>query len=397
MTLLERYIFRRALLYTFGSLLSLVTIVWIVQALSRIDIVKTSVSTVGNIFWIAFMLLPDLASGVVPFAVVIGCVQALNALNAGSERAVIAASGAKRTVIVKPILILGLLAAALVFLVSHVIGPASSREFQNGMRTINADALTLFLQPGRFEEVQDGLVVSIADARGTEITGLFIADTRDEATELTYFASRGNVVEEGARSYLLLSNGQLHRRDTANGAVSVIQFGTYAFDLADLRPSNNNDWTRTSERSTADLWDPHPNDKKAQDEPEELTEELVQRFSDFLYPIAFALWALVVAARPRTNRSGPGPAMAFGLGGALVLKALGFVSLSLVDRDQGFAFLPILLPVSAIVLNAWMVRRDVDLMESGPVRALVDAFSNLGERIAALMPTGSAYSGGRGA
>ena len=67
-------------------------IVWIVQALSRIDIVKTSASAAGNIFWIALMLLPSLAAGVIPFAILIGAVQTLNSLNADSERAVMAAA-----------------------------------------------------------------------------------------------------------------------------------------------------------------------------------------------------------------------------------------------------------------------------------------------------------------
>ena len=91
MSLLERYIFRKAFINSVGALAALVLIVWIVQALQRVDIVRTSASAAGNMFWIAMMLIPDLAAGVVPFAVVIGAVQALNVLNADSERAVIAA------------------------------------------------------------------------------------------------------------------------------------------------------------------------------------------------------------------------------------------------------------------------------------------------------------------
>ena len=184
MSLLERYIFRRALIFSIGALASLVLIVWIVQALQRIDIVRSSVSAAGNMFWIAMMLIPDLAAGVVPFAVMIGAVQALNSLNADSERAVIAASGARNIVVVKPILGLGLIGAALILLISHVVGPLAQGAFYNGLRAVNADALTLFVTPGRFEQIQDKLVVSVGDVRGSTISKLFMSDQRAPTIDL---------------------------------------------------------------------------------------------------------------------------------------------------------------------------------------------------------------------
>ncbi len=90
MKILERYIFRRALTFSAGALAALVLVVWIVQVLQRLDVVRTSATAAGNIVWIALMLMPDLAAGVVPFALLIGAIQTLNGLNADSERAVIA-------------------------------------------------------------------------------------------------------------------------------------------------------------------------------------------------------------------------------------------------------------------------------------------------------------------
>ena len=238
MMLLERYVFRRALMNSLGALASLVLIVWIVQALARVDIVKSTASAAGNVFWIALMLLPDLAAGIVPFAILIGAVQALNGLNADLERAVMSASGASPKVIAKPIVMLGVLGAILVLLISNVIGPMSSRAFRDGIRAVNADTITLFLQPGRFEKVQDGLELSIGSARGSNITSLFIADSRDPKVELIYFAREARIAQEDGRSLLLLSDGQLHRRDMKDDSVAVVQFQSYAFDLADLKPAS---------------------------------------------------------------------------------------------------------------------------------------------------------------
>ncbi|WP_152045573.1 LptF/LptG family permease [Aureimonas psammosilenae] len=393
MSLLERYIFRRAMAFSLGALGSLVLIVWIVQALQRVDIVRSSAGAAGNMLWIAMMLIPDLAAGVVPFAVVIGAVQALNALNADSERAVIAASGARSLVVIKPILALGATGALLILLISHMVGPVAQSAFYNGLRAVNADAITLFLTPGRFEEIQDGLVVSVGDVRGSTIQNLFMSDHRDPATDLNYFAREAQLMDRDGQSFLLLRNGQVHRRNPADGAVSVIQFQTYAFDLASLRPESDGDWIRTSERSTLELLRTDATDSAMQAKPAAFAKELTQRFSDWLYPIAFALWALVVAGRPRTNRQGSGPAMTLGLSGALGLKALGFVALAMIDQNADYRFLAYLLPLASIASSAFLLWSDTDISEARALVRVGDAFGALG-RMFQRDPAG-AGSGGR--
>ena len=386
MNLIERYIFKRALTYGAGSLAALVLVVWIVQVLQRLDVVRTSTTAAGDILWIALMLMPDLAAGVVPFAVLIGAIQALNSLNADSERAVIASAGASRRVIAKPIMVLAAIGAALIFVNSNIVGPAASSAFQNGVRAINADAISLFLQPGRFEQVQDGLVMSIEEARGPNVRGLFLSDTRDPALDLTYFASEATVVEREGLSYLVLEDGQLHRRTVADGSVSIVEFQTYAFDLANLRPVDTRDWIRMSERSTRELLNPDPNDRVFQLNPNGFVEELSQRRTDWLYPVAVALWALVLAGHPRTNRRGSGPAMTLGMAGGIALKALGFVSLSLVGGDTRFVVLVYALPIVAILADGVLYWRGANVTEHAGVRRVLDVGRQFGSALLRFLP-----------
>ena len=321
--------------------------------------------------------------------------QALNALNADSERAVIDAAGASRLVIANPTLLLGLLAALLVLFNSHVVGPAASSAFQNGVRAVNADAISLFLRPGRFEEIQSGLVVSIEDARGSQIDGLFLADTRDPSVDLNYFAREAQIIDRGEDSFLVLQNGQLHRRIPDTGEVSVIEFQTYAFDLSTFRPLTSEDWIRMSERSTAELLRPDPNDPTQQARPARIIEELTARRSDWLYPIAFTFWAVVVAGHARTNRQGAGPAMMIALGGALVLKALGFVSLSMIGDNPRLAAVAYAVPLSSIALSAMLYRTNTDVVQLPVVRSIARAFAQFGSALRRITP-GVAASEGAG-
>ncbi|MEN3791429.1 LptF/LptG family permease [Fulvimarina sp. MAC3] len=372
MTLIERYIFRRALTSAFGSLVSLALIVWIVQALSRIDIVKTSASAAGNILWIALMLLPNLAAGVVPFAILIGSILVLNGLNADSERAVIAASGASMKVILRPIIYLGLAGGLLVATVSHGIGPLASNAFYNGIRSINVDTITLFLRPGRFERISPDLVISVGETNGKVIESLFIHDTRDPEVELTYFAAEASILDTDDQSVLMLFDGQLHRKPTHGNSVSVIEFQTYAFDLSDLKPTNDGDWTRTSELSTLTLVNPDPNDALYQNAPGSYVEEATERFTSWLYCLAFALWAVVVAGQPQTNRQASNAAMTLGLAGAVGLKAIAFLALSVVSDNPALAFFAYLLPISACAFNIFLIMRGTNLAQAPVIQTLFD-------------------------
>lgn len=363
MNLIERYIFRRTLLFSLSAFASLILVVWVVQALQRIDIVKTSASAGGAVLWIALMMIPDLATGIFPFAVLIGAVHALNRLNTDSERAVIAAAGASSRVIVKPILAVGLVAALVTILNANIVSPVAQGAFKRGLRDINTEAITLFLQPGRFEEIQKGLVVNISEARGPVIRQLFLSDQRDPAVDLAYIAKEARIVDRDEEKFLVLYDGQFQRRTNADGAVSVVQFQTYAFDLANLRPAASPYWMSSSERSTAELIHPDPNDVVYQKAPAVFAQELVQRLTDWLYPLALALWAFVVAGHPRTNRQGTGPGMTVGLLGALGLKALSIYTLSLAGIDLRLQAVGYALPILAVAFNILLIARHVSVSQ----------------------------------
>ncbi|RFC66205.1 LptF/LptG family permease [Fulvimarina endophytica] len=372
MTLIERYIFRRALVSSAGSLASLALIVWIVQALSRIDIVKTSASAAGNILWIALMLLPNLAAGVVPFAVLLGSIQTLNAMNADSERAVISASGASITLVARPIVLLGFLGGLIMLVIAHGIGPLASKAFYDGIRSVNVDTISVFLRPGAFEQIQSDLVISVGETNGGTIESLFIQDTRDPKLDLTYFAKEAAIVEQGNQSVLMLYDGQLHRKSRESGAISIIEFQTYAFDLSELRPDAGSDWTRSSELTTYQLLNPDLNDASIQQAPDRTIRELVNRFSTWLYCVAFAFWAVAVAGQPQTNRQASNAAMTLGLSGAVALQAVGFIVASNVGKIPGLSILAFAVPLAAILVNILLIRSGTNVSQLPIVQAIVD-------------------------
>jgi hypothetical protein len=112
MNLLETYIFKRMVGAFILSLVTLSLTVWMTQALREFDLVTGQGQSIGTFFRITLLLLPGLITIVSPIALLIGVIYTFTLLNNDSELVVINASGAPQKTLLKPVLVLGLVAAA---------------------------------------------------------------------------------------------------------------------------------------------------------------------------------------------------------------------------------------------------------------------------------------------
>ena len=111
MKLIERYILRRASLMFVATLLPLLGIVWVTQALSSINLVTDSGQSIFAFLKLATLILPSVIPIILPFALVIGVSQTLTVMNGDSELTVLASAGSSRTTIIRPIMILAVACA----------------------------------------------------------------------------------------------------------------------------------------------------------------------------------------------------------------------------------------------------------------------------------------------
>ena len=85
MKLIERYIFKKAGIATLAILLSLAGVVWIVQALGKIDIITAQGQSLQAYFMLTTLVIPMLFLAVIPVALLLATVATVNALNSNSE------------------------------------------------------------------------------------------------------------------------------------------------------------------------------------------------------------------------------------------------------------------------------------------------------------------------
>jgi lipopolysaccharide export system permease protein len=262
--------------------------------------VTDSGQSMGSFATLATLILPTIIPVVLPFALVIGITQTLTAMNTDSELTVMEAAGANRLVIIRPIMLLAVAVSIFSFAVDNMVEPRARVAARDMVAAAYADLLSTVIEEKNFRRIEDGLYVEISQRlSGRILKGLFVADSRDPAFDLLYYAKEGAVDPSGKS--LLMHDGEVHRK-TIDGNVSVINFDSYSFDLSDMSESRGQSNLSAGDRTLPFLFNPDVNDADYKSKPNGYRAEFHRRLTDWMLPAIFALISLVIAGDARSHR-----------------------------------------------------------------------------------------------
>jgi lipopolysaccharide export system permease protein len=355
MKVVERYIMRRASAVFLAALIWTLAIVWTTQVLAKIDLVTDSGQSALTFFEVAALIIPSIIPIVVPFALVVAVAQTLSVMNTDSELAVINAAGASRWTIARPILLLALAASVFSFVVDNGIDPYARQKNRQLIASSRADLLSLIIQEGTFRRIDDGLFLQVGERLpDNKLGGIFVADSREEGANLIYYAKTGSIVEKGDEKVLMMNDGVINRK-SLTGDLSVIRFTSYAFDLSAFMSAANEITLLPKDRTTQYLLNPDPNDKMFQRRPGSYKAELDQRFSEWSYPLVFALIALAVAGDARSHREARIHPLITAIAIALFVRWLGFFAAGKADKVPFYAYMVYGVPIVASAVATWFI------------------------------------------
>ena len=364
MNLIERYVFKKAAFAFLVTLGALCGVVWIAQAVKGLEIISSNGQGVITYLTITSLIVPNLAMAVVPIALMIACVQAINTLNANTELVVITASGASNRSVAKPLLILALLCSLFAGLIGHLISPWSLVKVKTLVTEMHADLVSVILREGTFNEVEQGLTFHIGkrDAGGI-LSNIMISDEREEDKSAVYSANQGIISRNERGSFLKLKNGEIQQTDRNDESVTVIRYETYLFDLSSFSGKGEVGRLRPKEQTTFQLLNPDPNDKAYQDDPHQFAVRIHERFSEMLWPFANVLVILAFAGQARSNRQ----SYASSIGSAILVlvaaRGLGFMSFTNFRNNPDAIYFVYAIPIACIIFGSIFVwlNRPVEL------------------------------------
>jgi lipopolysaccharide export system permease protein len=369
----------------FAVLGAAVGITWTVQVLQRVDFLTTSGQSIQTIIQFSSLLIPSAIPLVMPFALIIAITQTLSTMNQDSELVVINASGAPRSAVMRPILMLAAIISIVSFLVANYVDPYARMNMRAMIANASADLLNVVVQEGSFRKLADNLYIQIAERRGDgSIGGLFIADSRDPTLDLIYYAADGNIASTPAGDMLLMKDGEVQRRDVSDGTVSIIKFNSYAFDLSQFTSAGDDFVIYAKDRPLTYLLNPDPNDPILQTRPLRYKAELHRRLTEWLYPVVFALIALAFAGDSRSHREARVSASFSAISTALLVYWAGYFSADRADKDETYIVMMYLVPIGVMLVTgfALLTGRRVGLPDKWNDRIL-DSFDRLKRNITA--------------
>ncbi len=352
MPLFERYVLKRASYIFALALAALVGTLWVTQVLHQLDVVTSKGQAIWTLVLMTILALPALLQVVAPIAFLIAAILTLNGLTNDSELPVIAAAGASRSTINRPILVLGLFVMLAVAFSYHVVAPASLAALRELVTRVRADLIATLVQDGGFRTVDNGLTVHIREKEPDgSFRDIFVSDTRSNDETIHYSAARGILLENGGGSFLVLRDGDLIRASRTSGETNIVDFETYALDLSQLGSPNATAVYKARERSTLYLLEPDPGDSTVKPTNGRVVFELHERITAPLYTLVFALAALAFLGRPRTNRQDRSFAILACVLFCTVLRAAGFFAAAIGNNE--LVALPFLyaIPIIGIVLG----------------------------------------------
>ncbi len=357
--LIERYIFGRAMFATVVTLGSLAGVVWVVQALRKLDVITTKGAAVFLYLKLTSLAIPMLILAVIPIALLVATIHTVNSLNSNSELVVINASGASNSVLVKPMVVMALLCSLFVGFVGHFVIAWSLTNLKSMAASMQADLVSIVVQEGAFNQIENGLTFHIAarDAGGL-LRGIMISDERDPKTSIVYTAQEGIVTKIDNNSLILLKQGEIHQKNHADGTATVINYQSYAFDLSTFAGKIEKTNLRPKERTTLALLNPDKDDPYYKNKPGLYRAAIHERFSEMLWPFAYVVIVLAFAGQARSNRQGYATAIMAAVGTTIVLRGFAFSGVSSLKSDPNAVYVVYALPMLGIAFGSWFLYRN---------------------------------------
>jgi lipopolysaccharide export system permease protein len=350
MRLIDRYLLRQLLGPTVLATLALTGVAMLSQSLSALDLMVNQRQSALVFLEVTVLAMPQLINMVLPIAIFVAALVALNRLQTEQELVVCFAGGMSRWRVISPAIRLAATVAFIALLSNLFLQPMAARAMREELFQVRTDLASTLVREGEFTEPTPGLTVyaQTVDAKG-DFRNLFIHQTKPDGSSTTYMADRGHIAKRLGRPVLILRTGST-QEFSPKGVLNYLTFDEYAFDLAPLSNSDELVHYKPSDRYMHELFFPDLKQGWEQRNRLGLLAEGHTRIATPLYNIAFMAMALSAIIGGGFSRMGYGRRIAGIAAMAAVVRILGFVVQAACEDSAWLNILQYAVPLGATAL-----------------------------------------------
>ncbi|HRE43431.1 MAG TPA: LPS export ABC transporter permease LptF [Terricaulis sp.] len=349
MNTISAYVFRQALGPLLAILGALAAVAILTQGLNQLDIIVNNRRAGLAFAWVTLLTLPQLISLILPMAVFIAVVYAINRMHNDSEIAVLFGAGMSRGRIARPIIQLAVLAALAHLAINVVIQPWSFAERRETFYELRTDLASSLVQEGSFTFPNKDLTLYARErGGGGELRDLLINDARPDH-DITYTARAGVIVTIDGEPAIVMRDGQVQRQ-VEDGSVDVLDFDRYVLQLG-VATLDDDDffYLKASDRTLHQLFYPDLTAHYDQRNVDQFIAEAHARLSAPLLNIALALIALAGVLSGEFSRRGYGRRIMIAAIIALVVRLSALATQSIATDEPDLNALQYLVPIFVII------------------------------------------------
>lgn len=336
MYLIQRRELRAMLTQTLVVFAFVGVIISTTQVLNQLLRIIDAAAGLGVVLRMYLLVIPTITVSVLPLAYLIGAMSVFDRLDEDRESVIVVGAGVHPAFLLVPAAVLAAVLGGVILLVSLVVEPAANRLNREIIDGLTFDMLRVIAGDGALREVEPGLFVRGGgfDAEG-RIDGVFVLDRRNPAEEVTYAARSGAFVEapdpEGGagavRTWLRLTDGEIQIRDRSGTVIHKARFHEYLAEPGAIVGEPGAASLGPRQTGTARLQDMLLTGETDGFSEAAIRKELIRRYTDWLYPLAFFGICAFLVLRSRFTRREHRWRLPLALVAGLALKAAGLAVL----------------------------------------------------------------------
>ena len=373
MRLIDRYLLRQLLGPTVMATLALTAVALLSTSLTQLDLIVRQRQSALVFLEVTLLAMPQLVNMVMPIALFVAALVALNRLHVDQEIVVCFAGGMSRWRVMSPAIRLASSVAVLALVLNLWVQPAALRSMREVLYEVRTDLASTLVRPGEFTEPSPGLTVYAQSIdSGGLIHNLFIYQAQDDGQATIYTADEGRMIKRGANPVLLMHKGST-QKFSKTGVLNFLSFDDYPFELSNLVDSSELVHYKPSDRYLHELLFPDLTQVWEKQNYDKLLAEGHARLSTPIYNVTFMCLALLAIIGGGFSRLGYGRRIAAIAAGATILRIIGFVVEAM---SEGSPWLNILQYAVPVLGAAWALRglfrqpvsRFIDIRRKGTTR-----------------------------
>ena len=210
-------------------IISVATIVWIIQAVNYLDLISEDGHSLRVYFSYTLFSLPKIISKILPFIFMISLFYVIINYELNNELIIYWINGVTKLNFVNSLIKISFIYFLIQIILTSIIVPYSLDKGRSYFRTSNIDLFTSIIKERKFIDTVEDLTIFVENKNQNFLENIIIKEKIDDKQSQIIVAQNGEVVNSDKSNKIILINGKII--NTKDNNQNIIDFTKFKLDL----------------------------------------------------------------------------------------------------------------------------------------------------------------------